>query len=302
MEHGRVHSILSVHVVALAEGDREALEPFVADLVRDNPNVAATTGGRELILSGEDEEQLEAVCGRIRDRQMAEVGPVQVRYREAIRQAAEGEARYVRQTGGSGNYGHCKLRLEPSESDFEFATAIHGGVVPERFFAPIESGIREAASGGILVGYEVSGFRATLIDGSFHELDSNEMAFRIAASLAFKEAARKANPVLLEPLMSVRVTAQEPATASIVADLARRRGRILSVEEGEGGRVVSALVPLAETIRSSRQGRFSYPMRFAGYEIKAPDEGFGDPDSGVLMIRPRRPKSGDGSAAAETTT
>ncbi len=179
-----------MNVVPLAEQDREPLQEFVGDLVRDNPTVAASLFGPELILSGEDEERLEAVSKCIRDRQIAEVGPVRVRYREAIRQSAEADAKYIRQTGGRGNYGHCKVRVEPSESAFEFVTEIKDGAVPDRFIAPIENGIREAAKSGILAGSEVDGFRATLIDGSYHELDSNDMAFSIAASLAFKEAYR----------------------------------------------------------------------------------------------------------------
>jgi elongation factor G len=151
------------------------------------------------------------------------------------------------------------------------------------------------------LGYEVIGTKATLIDGSFHELDSNDMAFTIAASQAFKEAAKKAKPVLLEPFMSVRVTAPEQLTARIVADMARRRGRVLSIDDGEVGRVISAFVPLAEALQSSTHGRLSHPMRFAGYEVKAPDDEYADPDSGVLAIKPRRPKSGSGSATAEST-
>jgi elongation factor G len=127
------------------------------------------------------------------------------------------------------------------------------------------------------------------------------MAFEIAASLAFKEAAKKAKPVLLEPIMSVRVTAPEQLTAIVTADIARRRGRVLSVDHGESGRVVSAFVPLAEALRSSPHGRPSYPMRFAGYEVTAPEDGYADPESGVLAIKPRGPKSGSGSGTAEPT-
>jgi elongation factor G len=302
VESSRVNSILSVNVVPFAEQDREALQQFVGDLVRDNPTVAARLFGRELILSGEDEERLEAVSERIRDRQIAEVGPVRVRYRGTIRQSAEAEGKYIRQAGGRGNYGHCKVRVEPSESAFEFVTEIKDGVVPDKFFAPIESGIREAAKGGILAGYEIDGFKATLISGSYHELDSNDTAFMIAASLAFKEAVRKAKPVLIEPIMSVRVTAPEEQTSRTMADISRRRGRILSVDDGERGRVISAFVPLAEALKSSPHGRPSYPMRFAGYEVTAPEDGYADPDSGVLAIKPRRPKSGSGSSTAEPIT
>ncbi|MGA7523033.1 MAG: hypothetical protein WBW84_11155 [Acidobacteriaceae bacterium] len=291
-----------MNIVPLAEQDRESLQQLVPDLVRNNSTIAASFVGRELILSGEDEEQLETVCDRIRSRQIANIGPLRVKYRESIRQSAEAEGKYIRQTGGRGNYGHCRLRLEPSESVFDFVTEIRGGVVPDRFFAPIESGIREAAKEGVLAGHEMDGFRATLIDGSFHEVDSNEMAFKIAASIAFKEAARKAKPVLLEPIMSVRVTTSERLTAGIAADIARRRGRVLSVDDDEVGRVVSAFVPLAETLRSSPCGRPAYPMRFAGYDVKEAEDGYADPESGVPVIKPKLPKTGSGAAAAEPTS
>lgn len=302
MEGGRVNSILSV-IIALHEGeDRDSLQKFVSDLVRDKPRITADFVERGLILSGEDEEQLEDVCEALRSRRIANVGPLRVRFRESIRQSAEAEGKYIRQTGGFGNYGHCKLRVEPSESEFEFSAEVKGGVVPDRFFAPIESGIREAAKGGILAGYEVEGVKATLIGGSYHEVDSNDMAFKIAASAAFKEAVKRAKPVVIEPIMSVRVTAPERLTAKITADIARRRGIVLSTDDAELGREVSAFVPLAEALGSSRYGRLPYPMRFAGYEVAPRQDGHDDPDADVLAIKPRPPKSGSGSATAEPTS
>jgi elongation factor G len=301
VESGRVNSILSVTVAPHEEQGRDSLQQFVSDLVRDKSMIAADFLERGLILSGEDEEQLEDVCDAIRRRHIADIGPLRVRFMESIRQCAEAEGKYIRQTGGFGNYGHCKLRVEPSESEFEFVAEIKGGAVPDRFFGPIESGIREAAKGGILAGYEIQGVKATLIDGSYHEVDSNDMAFKIAASVAFKEAGKKAKPVVIEPIMSVRVTAPERLTAKITADIARRRGIVLSIDDAELGREVSAFVPLAEALRASRYGRLPYPMRFAGYEVAPWPDGQDDPDSSVLAIKPRPPKSGSGSATAEPT-
>lgn len=278
------HPILLVNISPLAEQDRKTLWLLVADLVRAGPTVSATPNEPGLILSGEDEGHLEAVCDRIRNSRLASVGPIRVRYRETISQPSEAEAKYIRQTGGRGNYGHCRLRLEPIESTIEFATEIRGGAVPDRFFAPVESGIREAAKGGILAGSEVDGFRATLIGGSYHETDSNDVAFSIAASLAFKEAAKKAKPVLLEPIMSVRVVAPRQFAAGITGEIARRRGRTLAVDESEDDCVLSALLPLAETLTSSRYGRFSHPMRFAGYEVKGAEDGYDDPHSAVPAV------------------
>jgi elongation factor G len=301
MEGGKVNSILLVTIVPHEGQHRDSLQQFVSDLIRGKPIIAADleTG---LILGGDDEERLEAVCDAIRSCQVADVGPLRVRYRESIRQSAEAEGKYIRQTGGRGNYGHCKLRVEPSESELEFAVEIKGGVVPDRFFAPIEAGIREAAKGGILAGYEAAEFKATLIDGSYHEVDSNDMAFKIAAAVAFKEAAKKAKPILLEPIMSVRVTAAERLTGKIVADLTQRRGVVLGTENTELGRELSAFVPLAEALRSSPCGRLPYPMRFSGYDVAPPKGGYADPDSGVLAIKPRQPKSGSGSATAEPSS
>ena len=299
MESGRINSILFVKVSPLAKQDHERLQQLVADLVRDDPTLVASAIDGGMIVSGEDEERLDAVSERLRDSQLASVGPVRVRYRETIRQPAEAEGKYIRQTAGRGNYAHCKIRVEPSQSEFAFSTEIQGGVVPAEFFASIENGIREASKGGILTGSEMNGFRVTLIDGSYHEIDSNEMAFSIAASLAFKEAARKARPAVLEPIMSVCVTVPKQFASRITGEIARRRGIVLDADEFEDSCLVSALLPLAETLRSSRYGRFAHPMRFAGYDIKASEGGNAGPDAAVPVAKPHLPKGGSSSATAD---
>jgi elongation factor G len=204
----------------------------------------------------------------------ANVGKPQVAYRETIRKTAEAEGKYIRQTGGSGQYGHVKIRLIPQEpgKGFEFENDTVGGSIPKEFVKPVEQGIKEAMEGGVLAGYPLVDVKAVLYDGSYHDVDSNEMAFKIAGSMAFKEAARKASPVLLEPVMSVEVVVPEEYMGTIIGDLNSRRGRIEGIEHRAGSQVVKAMVPLAEmfgyatNMRSNTQGRATFSMHFNRYE------------------------------------
>jgi elongation factor G len=197
-----------------------------------------------------------------------------VAYRETIRKAAEAEGKYIRQTGGRGQYGHVKLAVEPLEpgKGFEFVNKIYGGSIPREYIAPVEAGIKEAMEGGVLAGFEMVDLRATLLDGSYHEVDSSELAFKIAASMGFKEAARRGQPVLLEPVMSVEVVVPEEYMGDVIGDLNSRRGRIESLEARSGSQIIRAMVPLAEmfgyatNMRSRTQGRATYTMHFARYE------------------------------------
>ncbi|MFN3284909.1 MAG: elongation factor G, partial [bacterium] len=181
---------------------------------------------------------------------------------------------FIRQTGGRGQYGHAVVEIEPLPrgSGFEFVDRITGGVIPREFIRPVEDGVREAMESGVLAGYPVVDVRVTLVDGSYHEVDSSELAFKIAGSLAFKDAARKAKPVLLEPVMRVEVTTPEAYMGDVLADLNARRGRIQAMEQRQGLRVITALVPLAEMfgyatdLRSRTQGRAVYTMEFSHYE------------------------------------
>ena len=204
----------------------------------------------------------------------ANVGKPQVAYRETIRKQSQAEGKYIRQTGGSGQYGHVRIRLEPNEpgKGYEFINDVVGGVIPKEFIKPVDQGIKEAMEGGVLAGYEMVDVKATLYDGSYHDVDSNEMAFKIAGSMAFKEAARKASPVLLEPVMSVEVVVPEEYMGTIIGDLSSRRGRIEGIEHRAGSQVIKAMVPLAEmfgyatNMRSNTQGRATFCMHFSRYE------------------------------------
>jgi elongation factor G len=204
----------------------------------------------------------------------ANIGKPQVAYRETIRQHAEAEGKFVRQTGGHGQYGHVELSLEPQPagSGIEFVNDIVGGVIPKEYIAPVEAGVRQALETGVLAGYEVVDVKVTLTDGSYHEVDSSEMAFRIAGSMALKEAVKRAKPVLLEPMMKVEVVVPEEFMGSVTGDLHSRRGRVGSTENRLSSTIIQCKVPLSEMfgystdLRSMTQGRATYSMHFSHYE------------------------------------
>ena len=195
-------------------------------------------------------------------------------YRETIRQTVKSEGKFIRQSGGRGQYGHVWLELEPLEpgSGFHFENKIVGGVVPREYIAPVEAGVKDAMLTGVLAGYPMVDIKATIFDGSYHEVDSSEMAFRIAGSMAFKEGAQKANPVLLEPIMKVEITTPDEYLGDIMGDFNSRRGRIEGMENRPGVQVVRGHVPLSEmfgyatAIRSASQGRAVYSMHFSHYD------------------------------------
>jgi elongation factor G len=203
----------------------------------------------------------------------ANVGAPQVAYRETIRSFTEVEGKFVRQSGGRGQYGHVWLKLEPLEAGggYEFVNAIVGGVVPKEYIPAVDKGVQEAMKGGVLAGYPVVDIKVTLYDGSYHEVDSNEMAFKIAGSMGFKAGVVKAKPVLLEPMMKVEVETPEEYMGDVIGDLNSRRGMVQGMEDGPSGKLVRAEVPLAEmfgyatSLRSATQGRASYSMEFAKY-------------------------------------
>jgi elongation factor G len=270
--------VISVAIEPKTKGDQEKMALALAKLADEDPTFKVRTDQEsgQTIISGMGELHLEILVDRLKREHKVEanVGEPKVAFRETIRKSAEAEGKYIRQTGGSGNYGHVKIRIEPNEpgKGYEFIDEIKGGVVPREYIKPVEQGIREAAQGGVLAGYEMVDFKVTLFDGSYHEVDSNEMAFKIAGSMAFKEAAKKANPVLLEPVMAVEVTVPEEHMGTIIGDINSRRGRIEGMEHVGGSQVIKAMVPLKEMfgyvndIRSSTQGRASYTMQFARYE------------------------------------
>jgi elongation factor G len=270
--------VISVAIEPKTKGDQEKMSLSLAKLADEDPTFKVRTDEEsgQTIISGMGELHLEILVDRMKREHKVEanVGEPRVAFRETIRKPAEAEGKYIRQTGGSGNYGHVKIKIEPNEpgKGFEFIDAIKGGVVPKEYIKPTEQGIREALMNGVLAGYEMVDFKATLFDGSYHDVDSNEMAFKIAGSMAFKEAARKASPVLLEPVMAVEVTVPEEHMGTIIGDINSRRGRIEGMEHAAGSQVIKAMVPLKEMfgyvndIRSSTQGRASYSMQFARYE------------------------------------
>jgi len=270
--------VISQAIEPKTRQDQEKLSLGLQRLAAEDPSFRVTTNFEtgQTIINGMGELHLEIIVDRLK-REFgvdANVGRPQVAYRETLRKAAEGVGKYVRQTGGHGQYGHAEVRVEPVEAGtgFEFVNAIVGGVIPREYIKPVEAGIKEAMEGGILAGYEIVDVKATLHYGSFHDVDSSELAFKIAGSMAFKDAARKANPVLLEPIMKVEVVSPEDYMGSITGDISSRRGRIESIEMRPGARVITSFVPLSEMfgysteLRSMTQGRATYTMHFYRYE------------------------------------
>jgi elongation factor G len=279
--------VIAVAIEPKTKVDMEKLGGALGKLVQEDPTFRVHTDpdtGQTLI-SGMGELHLEILVDRlVREFGVgANVGRPQVAYKETVRQAAEAEGRYVRQTGGRGQYGHVKIRLEPGEpgSGFVFESVVVGGAVPRDYVPAVQEGIREALSMGILAGYPVVDVHVTLLDGSHHPVDSSEMAFKIAGSMAFKEAASRARPSLLEPLMRVETVTPEEYTGEVVGDLNTRRGRVVSLEARGPSQVVVAEVPLATMfgyatdLRSMSQGRAVFTMAFSNYQ-EAPRTVFED--------------------------
>ena len=269
--------VISVAVEPKTKGDQEKMGIALAKLANEDPTFKVHTDpdSGQTIISGMGELHLEIIVDRMMREfsVQANVGKPQVAYRETIRKASEAEGKFIRQTGGRGQYGHVKIRIEPDPGKgYEFVDEISGGAVPKEYIKPVGEGIREAMEGGVLAGYEMVDIKATLYDGSYHEVDSSEIAFKIAGSMAFKEAARKASPVLLEPMMSVEVVVPEEYMGDIIGDLNSRRGRVEGMEHRAGSQVIRAHVPLSEMfgyatdMRSRTQGRATYSMHFARYE------------------------------------
>ena len=269
--------VISVSIEPKTKADQEKLGLAMAKLMQEDPTFRVHTDpdtGQTLI-SGMGELHLEIIVDRLTREfnVQANVGKPQVAYKETITSEAEGEGRFIRQTGGRGQYGHAKIRVRPtSEAEFVFNNAIVGGVIPREFIKPIEQGIREAMETGPLAGYPIAGVEIELYDGSYHDVDSSEVAFKIAGSMAFQDATKKAKPVLLEPVMAVEVVTPEEYMGDVIGDLTSRRGRVQHMEPRGSVQVISCKVPLAEMfgyatdVRSLSQGRASYTMQFAAYE------------------------------------
>ncbi len=270
--------VISLAIEPRTKADQEKLGQGLAKLMSEDPTfrVRTDTDTGQVVIAGMGELHLDIIVDRLQ-RQFgvaASVGRPQVAYKETLTRPAAGQGRYVRQTGGRGQYGHAKIRVQPGApgGGFEFVNEIVGGAIPREFIKSIEDGIRETMSTGVLAGYPLDDVRVELYDGSYHEVDSSELAFKIAGSLAFKDAAKQARPVLLEPIMRVEVVVPEEYMGDVMSDLNGRRGRIQSMETRGGTQIVTARVPLAEMfgyatdLRSRTQGRATYSMHFERYE------------------------------------
>jgi elongation factor G len=292
----------------VTDGDQEKLARALSRLADENPSLTVSmesTDGR-VVLGGTSEPQLESICDRISREYQIElfIDKPKVIYLETIRRTFEAEGKYIRQTGGHGNYGHVKLRLEPGPrgSGYQFVNETKETQIPAEFIEPVNLGILEAARLGILAGYEMVDFRAILYDASFHPEDSNEMAFKFAGSIALKEAARKAFPIVMEPVMSIEAEFPEKYLSSVVGGMNDRRGRIESMEHRNDSVAVQATIPLAELLRSSTYGAAGYRMRFAGYEPAPRGDWNRDNGAGVTANKPDGPRTRKGSASAELET
>ncbi len=270
--------VISIAIEPYTKADEDKLVRVLNALTEEDPTLRVVVDKEtgETILSGMGELHLEIIIDRLK-REFGvnvRVGQPQVSYRETIKEAAEAEGKYIRQTGGRGQYGHVKMRFEPISLDkhFEFEDRTVGGVIPKEYIPAVEAGVKEAMESGILAGYPVVGIKAILLDGSYHEVDSSEMAFKIAASMAFKEAVRKAKPVLLEPVMELEITTPEEYMGGIIADLNSRRAKVEGMESRGNVRIIKAYAPLSElfgyatVLRSLSQGRATYIMRFSHYQ------------------------------------
>ncbi|MEC7491909.1 MAG: elongation factor G, partial [Pseudomonadota bacterium] len=271
--------VISVAVEPRSQADQEKMGMALSKLAQEDPSFRVKTDEEtgQTIISGMGELHLDIIVDRMRREFSVEanIGKPQVAYRERIRNTAEIEGKFVRQSGGRGQYGHVWIRFEPAEDEgaegLEFVNEIVGGVVPREYIPAVNKGIEEQMQNGVLAGYPLLGLKATLYDGSFHDVDSNEMAFKIAASMATKKLADEGGAVLLEPIMKVEVVTPEENMGDVVGDLNRRRGLILGMNDSSAGKIVDADVPLAEMfgyatdLRSATQGRATYTMEFARY-------------------------------------
>jgi len=269
--------VIAVSIEPKTKADQEKLGQALAKLMQEDPTFRVHTDEEtgQTLISGMGELHLEIITDRLlREFKVeANVGRPQVAYREAITAEAEAEGRFVRQSGGRGQYGHCKIRVRPTdEGDFVFNDQIKGGAIPREFIKPVEQGIREAMETGPLAGYPLTGVEVDLYDGTYHDVDSSEVAFKIAGSMAFQDGAKRARPVIMEPVMEVEVVTPEEYMGDVIGDVNSRRGRVQHMEAHANNQIISCMVPLSEMfgyatdLRSLTQGRANYSMQFAAYE------------------------------------
>ncbi len=270
--------VISVAVEPKTKADQEKMGIALSKLAAEDPSFRVNTDEEsgQTIISGMGELHLEIIVDRMKRefKVEAEVGAPQVAYRESIKKEVEQEYKYAKQSGGRGQFGHVYLRIKPLEAGegFKFVNEIKGGAVPREYIPAVEKGCEEAMSGGVLAGFPLEDIEVTLYDGSYHDVDSNEMAFKLAASMGFKEGARKADPAILEPMMKVEVEVPEEYMGDVIGDLNRRRGEVNSMDDRHGNKIVNAFVPLSEMfgystdLRSATQGRATYSMEFDHYK------------------------------------
>jgi elongation factor G len=269
--------VIAVAVEPKTKADQEKMGLALQRLAKEDPSFRMSTDQEsgQTIISGMGELHLEIIVDRMKRefKVEANVGKPQVAYRETIRGTVESEGKFVRQSGGRGQYGHVWLKVEPNEpgKGYEFVNGIVGGTVPREYIPAVDKGVKEAVDTGVIAGYPIVDVKVTLIDGSYHDVDSNEMAFKIAGSIGFKDGFRRAKPVLLEPIMKVEVVTPEEYSGDVIGDLNRRRGQITGMDESAGGKAINAEVPLSEmfgyatTVRSMSQGRATFTMEFSKY-------------------------------------
>ena len=268
--------VISVAIEPKTKAGQEKMGIALAKLAEEDPTFKTFTDQEtgQTIISGMGELHLDIIVDRLQREFKVEcnVGAPQVAYKETIRKAVKAEAKYAKQSGGKGQYGHCIIEMEPTDGEYTFENAIVGGAIPKEYIPAIDAGIQEAALNGIVAGYNVINFKVKLVHGSYHEVDSSEMAFKIAGSMAFKNAMAKADPVLLEPMMKVEITVPEEYMGDVIGDVNARRGRMEGMEARNGAQIIRAFIPLAEmfgyatSLRSKTQGRGNYSMVFDHYD------------------------------------
>ena len=269
--------VIAVAVEPRTKEDQEKMGMALSKLAQEDPSFRVHTDEEsgQTIIEGMGELHLEIIVDRMRREFFVEanVGKPRVAYRETLKSMVEQEGKFVRQSGGRGQFGHVWLKIEPQDRGvgYQFVNAIVGGAIPKEYIPAVDKGVQEQLQNGVIAGYPVVDVKVTLFDGSFHEVDSSEMAFKIAGSQCFKQGAQKANPVLLEPVMTVEVVTPEDYMGDVMGDLSRRRGMLQGMDESPAGRVIRAEVPLAEMfgystdLRSATQGRATYTMEFEKY-------------------------------------
>jgi elongation factor G len=293
------HALLSLVIKAKTLADQDRLARGVDSLIAEDPTMSVKTDPAtgNVVIAGMGELHLEIIVDRLRREFNVEAsaGRPQVAYKETLTRPADGEGRYVRQSGGRGHYAHAKVRLFPGEpsSGYVFQNEIDGGAIPPKFIKPIDDGIREALTRGVLAGHPVDDVRVVLYDGSYHGVDSSESTFKIAGAMAFEDAARRAKPVLLEPVMRVQVVAPAEYVRDVIGNLSSRRGQVQSQDEGSIRRI-DARVPLSEMfgyatdLRSRTQGQGTFSMQFACYQPFEPAENQ-EADDDSMVGAPRKP-------------